>query len=528
MEKIKLQMNVLKKIITYFAWMVVLFLFCFGLYGGWQMTKTLWPGLHDDANCYSTVIINRASGNGNTFDVYVRSLLLNNTKEFNSHGQLYYPVVAALLSAPNYEALLKFLHLSNLFAYVMAFLVFMLASRRSLRIRWVLGAFFGLVGAWSTVSVLHYLQGRPEHGIPFVLLGLALSREAFKMDKVPDWLSGIQIGVVGAISPLPGLILAFASVFDRALQPVSNSFLIKSVSMRGLFGLVAWLVCVLLVYKNSLIDLLKNTLSGTETTSNVFFTEQLPLFWLKTHFAPGLGALLVLTISMAILLASLFLLHRGQLIPKIIVIICIFLLGQIIWRYGVAFSATNYCFMPFLPSVALWLINLSYCTKDFKNWQIVIFKKLVPVGLFICLLGPSFGYFRTAFMQSYTLKDGVKYSSALDRIKKLKSELSPNESILIDGWKNARAAVVLDGSPWSFKAMTDWNLKKLVKAEEKLDFRAKFFVCLQFYNPDPPLVEGFNLVENQFLKTDSISILGVQIKGSTQGYGYAIYTRDNK
>jgi hypothetical protein len=521
-------MNTFKKIANVFGWFVVLFLFCYGIYGGWQMTRSLWPGLHEDANLYSTVIINRASGNGNTFDVYVRSLLLNNTKEFNSHGQLYYPVLAALLSAPSYEALLKFLHQSNLFAYVISFYVFMISSCRSLRIRWVLGAFFGLVGAWSMVSVLHYLQGRPEHGIPFVLLGVALIREAFKMDKVPDWLSGIQIGVVGAISPLPGLILAFASVFDRALQPVSNSFLIKSVFIRGLFGVAAWLVSVLLVYKNSLIDLLKNTLTGTETASNVFFTQQLPLFWLKTHFAPGLGALLVLTLSVAILIASLSLLRRGPIVPKIAIILCALFIGQIIWMHGVAFSATNYCFMPFLPSVALWLINLSYCTKDFKNWQIVIFKKLVPVGLFICLFGPSFGYFRTAFMQYYTLKDGVKYSSALDRIKKLKSELSPNESILIDGWKNARTAVVLDEIPWSFKAMTDWNLKKLVKAEEKLDFRAKYFVCLQFYNPDPPVVEGFNLVENQFLKTDSISILGVQIKGSTQGYGYAIYTRDNK
>jgi len=39
-------------------------------------------------------------------------------------------------------------------------------------------------------------------------------------------------------------------------------------------------------------------------------------------------------------------------------------------------------------------------------------------------------------------------------------------------------------------------------------------------------VEGFTLKENRFINTDTISIFGVQIKGSTQGYGYAIYERD--
>ncbi|NDD62468.1 MAG: hypothetical protein EBZ36_00560, partial [Acidobacteria bacterium] len=45
---------------------LALMLFSVGLMGGWMSIETRWPGLHQDSSRYSTVIINRANGLGNT------------------------------------------------------------------------------------------------------------------------------------------------------------------------------------------------------------------------------------------------------------------------------------------------------------------------------------------------------------------------------------------------------------------------------------------------------------------------------
>jgi hypothetical protein len=97
---------------------LVLVLVSVGLYGGWMSTKTLWPGLHSDACLLSTVVINRANGQGNTFDSYTRYLhLRNGNRQFNFHGQLYYPILAATIPGKGYEQFLRVLHWSNLVAF---------------------------------------------------------------------------------------------------------------------------------------------------------------------------------------------------------------------------------------------------------------------------------------------------------------------------------------------------------------------------------------------------------------------------
>ena len=150
----------LKKVGNVLGWVVVVFLFCFAVYSGWQMTKTLWPGLHDDGVLYTTVAINRANGLGNHFDVYTDSLIRSEgATDFKGHGQLYYPVAAKLLSKPDYEALLTLLHQSNFVGFLLAFVVFTLATRRSLQLGWLPSSLMGVVGGAAVVAVLQYLQG---------------------------------------------------------------------------------------------------------------------------------------------------------------------------------------------------------------------------------------------------------------------------------------------------------------------------------------------------------------------------------
>ncbi|MFN7624140.1 MAG: hypothetical protein ACK5RS_13445, partial [Acidobacteriota bacterium] len=106
-------------------------LFVTGIFGGWMSTRTRWPGLHQDGARYATVIINRANGLGNTYDVFARVIRMEKGNlSFDVHGQLYYPLVALFIKGKDFGGLLQFLHLTNLLTFICAGLIFYHLARR--------------------------------------------------------------------------------------------------------------------------------------------------------------------------------------------------------------------------------------------------------------------------------------------------------------------------------------------------------------------------------------------------------------
>ena len=178
-----------------------------GLDGGWQATRTQWPGLHEDGSKFSTIIINRAAGLGNKFDVFTRQIrVANGDYNFNDHGQLYYPVIAALMRGADYGALLRTLHLTNLAGFLLSFLLFLLVAWRRVGCRLKVALLYATAGALATAGILQYLLGRPDHGIVLALLLFGLASELiFRGRQTPQtqtgfWWAvgrGLQIGVVG-------------------------------------------------------------------------------------------------------------------------------------------------------------------------------------------------------------------------------------------------------------------------------------------------------------------------------------------
>ena len=107
-------------------------------------------------------------------------------------------------------------------------------------------------------------------------------------------------------------------------------------------------------------------------------------------------------------------------------------------------------------------------------------------------------------------------------MEELKHSLSGNEVILIDEYENARSAVVFDSPPWKMRAGKEfWKLY-----EDKLGHHVRYYFELQSSDstPNPPDLENFRLIEKEFDQRP-IYLMGIKIKASTPGYGYALYER---
>ena len=498
----------------------MVFLFGFGGYGGWQMTKTLWPGLHDDGTLYSTVVINKAAGNGNTFAVYTRSLLRDESDRlFDGHGQLYYPIAASLIKEADYESLLHFLHLSNKVVFIISFLVFLFYSYRYVSLGWLMSAIIGISGAYGTVAVLHYLQGRPEHGIPFILIFFLIIKLILNRESLPDWLAGIQIGLIGSLSPLPGVIAGLGSVFCRATQDgKKNAFL--AAGTQCVFAVGAWLGTMFLIYDGSIFHWFKRTFANSDLF--LFQPEEIIAFWGKLSLAPGLGVLLLLAVFLGVIFSFNLIRSKVSVTNKVIALMALLGLAYFIYKHGVAWAATNYCFLGFFPAIVVWSLQ-SIKKMSPSGWNFS--RAALLLILLVATALPGLGYFRSSLFQNAILERGVSFKLAVERINQLKEKLEPNEIILIDGYRNARSAVVLDGPPWKMRSNygedMDWQY-----VDQKLGQRVKFFVSLQFSDPTPkpPDDSNFQLIENTFNK-EPVSVSGFKIKKSTPGYSYAIYER---
>jgi hypothetical protein len=516
-------MNTFKKIANVFGWFVVLFLFCFGLYGGWQMTKTLWPGLHEDAALYSTVAVNLKSGFQNQYDVYTPALILAEGKNnFTGHGQLYYPIISLFMADGDYESLLKVLHISNLLGFILTFAVFFLAGRLYYRINCLGLCLLAILGSYGIVGILHYIQGRPEHGIPFVLLIFLLVRLLIKKLILPNWLSGVQIGIVAAISPVPGAILGFASIYVFSLKSKNVGHLIRGAFVQTIWAAISWIVINALISKDSISNLFKGIIASGRLY--YFNLHELPVFWFKLSWAPGLGILLIVSLIAGFILTCRFLISDINYIAKGIHLSAALLLSYFVFRSGIGWPAINYSLIPFFPSVVVWLMenskNLYFFQKCAHREK--IFHKALALVLFVAMAIPGLGYLRTCFFQSYVLSSNLSYGTVLERIAQLKSNLRPGENIMIDDWANARSAVIFDGPPWQFKTkpLPGYPIEY---AEQALGFHAPYYFVLQS-SDFPPERNGFDLMENSY-NQNPVTLFGIQIKGHTPGYGYAIYSR---
>ncbi len=427
------------------------------------------------------------------------------------------------MSVASMHEFLRVLFWANVSGALLAFVVFTILTNR-LGFSLFASTFIGGLSALALLGLLSYLQGRPEHGIPFVLLFFLLLQILIGKNELPDWISGIQIGIVAAISPLPGAIFGVASVFVSAVGRPSGREIFRVLLMKCVFSVLAWVVATSVVYKNSLAELISNTLSATKLLANLppFRIQNVLKFWAMPDWAPGIGILYGLVFLVAVLLAWRALASKGAFFTKTILVVCGLLLLNRIWFHGITFSHINYTFLCFFPSVLAWFLGQYETITKWLPFPEPTAKRVFLAGIAAVLFLPSLGIMRNTLMLPSMAESGVPYNQAYKRVLELKETLGPEEYIFIPNAALGRSAVIYDGPPWKMKHLG--SLGSIPRLKDQLGIEGKYFFWPQFATIAPPEIPGFRIIENTF-NTTPVKILGIQISDHTPGHGYALYEK---
>ncbi|NDD65491.1 MAG: hypothetical protein EBZ36_16180, partial [Acidobacteria bacterium] len=468
---------------------------------------------------------------------------------FDVHGQLYYPLVAWFMRGEGYGRLLRLLHLTNLLTFVLAAGIFYHTARRRTGCSRTVASIVGVCAALTVGSLLQYLQGRPDHGIVVTLVIFGL----FSRWEGSPIISGLRIGIVGAISPLPAYLLGMMTVWSDSLREKKTTALVRNSLLSFIVALSCWALLTSLVYPGSLTNLLLRTVSdGAQENGGLFSLYQgfpsinIPRMiqaWVAIKYIPFIIAPLAFTATVALTRSIQKLRGEGSAIIRMVALIFLVVLPGQLWFLVVVWPEIHYSLIGLYPAMILWSLRQISAVNGIRPFILSLVEKsrgieaelrLQPSqlrdGLVIMLafstILPGLGYLRTSLLQRTVLNAGVDYQSAYERFTQLKGELAGNEYILISEYttNSGRSAVVLDGPPWRSRASVwgdDIN-------ESFTNLRGRFFFTLQDSLADtniPTRAHGYRLTENR-LTTSPVSLLGFRLASVTPGYAYAIYERE--
>jgi hypothetical protein len=485
------------------------------------MSRTLWPGLHDDAVLFSTPLINRAATGENYFEVYTPFLVKrDNVTAFNWHGQLYNAVVAPLLATPDYSSLLVFLQRMNVLGFLSAFAVFFLAGRRYCRWPGWGAALLGLACAYATLTVLIYLQGRPDHGIPLAFLLFAFFRLVLPNGRFARLLEGLVIGVFAAISPLVGAVYGLTVFFSLGLRQASVPSYMRQVALAAVVAFPVYLLLSALAYDGRVWDLLIGTLRGYQEPFRFNLQHLIP-FWLTHRMLPGAALPIVVASALAAALLCSSLRRAEFRSAAFISLLPLGALAFVFIRQGILFAPHYYTFVALLPASAWWVLQESARLPE--AWPFGV-RRFAPVAVLFCMAAIGLGAVRSIALQPSVASGAPSYAEVLQAARDLEASLADGEVIGIHQYLNSCSPVVLTRPPWRFKthAISE-PLATTEQAEQKLGFRVAYYFSLQ-HQEKPPVVEGFELIDNHYSRTPAY-LGGFRLLSYSPGYGYAVYRR---
>ena len=493
-----------------------------------KMRETIWPGLHDDGVYFAPIVVNRAKYQRNEFAVYTPALLkTNGDREVKGHGQFYQAAMSRMLTSPSMEGLLKCLHTVNLVTFLLANVYFCVAFRRGLQLAWIYSACLGSLSAIATVTVMHYLQGRPEHGIPPTLIIIGLVMSSFDRPNVRILLQGIAIGTVASISPYPGGIYGLACVFALCLKEKSTHTVYLACSAMLAISILMWVILTKCAFSGSITELLKNTASAGKTAYFAFSLEAIPQYWWNQPLMPGIGVCFFAAITVAIIATFRSFVSESPTPVKIMLALTGLPLLYVTITNGITYAGFHYSLIGFFPSLLVWLTSSLAPDATPSETSSQLNRKLsshshnfAPVIILDSVIVPCYGFIKTALLQNAIIHRGISYMDAEKDISSLTGRLSTEEVVLIESFMGQRSAVVLDKPPWKFLSRPTGSIHD---AEKQLGFKVRFYLTLQG-SDIPPKIPGFKLIINKFVP-DAVVFENFQLCWFTPGYGYAVYEK---
>jgi hypothetical protein len=476
-----------------------------------------WPSLHHDALVYVTPAINFESGQGWSFAVFSVPLVNGARTDwsFNAHGQLYQSVLAWALSIFGSRELMLAVGALNVVTVLLLAVYLALAFRAGGMGAWGI-ALWTIVGVAGTAAILLWIQGRPEQLLPLLLAVTGMARLAAQAWWARDLVAGITIGLLGATSPLPGILAASTVLILLVCAERGLVRLVAGLAIVAVTGLVVWYATIWASCPYDPMDVLRNTFSGAGTIPRPRGFSLIPEAW---FFNPSFY-LVGVPFAAAGAVAVLGFFKVPMSWPRrAVVAVLAANLSYWVANAGIIYPGFYYNLLGFYPLMVVWTVQHLAATPAVGLPRVG--RKITLAVLWIAVAAASTGLVRHVLLLTWYNSAGLSLENACSYAAAEFKGAGLNERIAVPPYHRP-CPIVLDGPPWHTVTLCE-DVSSVPEVEKKLGIKIRVLFWPQTDAGSPPEQVGpFRLAKNYWV-TGQPSILGVPLDSRMPGYQFAVY-----
>jgi len=468
-----------------------------------------WPGLHHDAGLYTTPVVNSAARGLWEFECYTPALMSDLGISFNRHGMLYQWVFAKVLHCASYQSVIVWSAglTAVTFLSTLGLSWRVLSRENAVAAPWFasgIAAMTALFGLW--------VQGRPEHLIPLLMLLPLMAHEWGVSRPWSRHVGYLALGLVVATSPLPGALCCLGTVAWIALN--HRQRLVSEVATCAAISLIAAIAVLLVSCPVSPWQWVINTVTSTNGTPSNLGAFVTPL----ADELPNWNILVL----MSMLFLAIGLCRRGLWWVALI-------LGA--GFYAFLWKLQVYVLACFVPAMMLALVSAQARALALPVWLHRAAMVLVAVVSFTGATTLA----KQGLNEVMFLRSGISFAQTSKAIAELQQTVASNERIGFM-WL-ARPSFVVFGQPGNGLISVEPEVLKntpdamLAAYEARNGVQLRYVVVPQhgyMLPPPPPPAEigggRFLLVQDGWDRRPAM-LMGVVWGKAMPGYGFALYER---
>lgn len=477
---------------------------------------TQWPGLHHDSALYTTPIINSAALGLWEFDAYVPGLVQLGGGSFDMHGQLYQFVFGKMLSCASYESLFRWTAGLNILTYT----VYLALGWKSFRLHFPRsGPWLATGMAAVTALACLYLQGRPEHLLPLLMVVPFLMREWPVTAPFAKLAAYVIQGLTIVLSPIPG-VLCFMGVMAWIAIGYRNQW-IREIMLCGTLSCSSALAVLVVTCPVNPWQWVQNTIVAGGNATGLPFTvipSNLGLF--------NSAALLELPLWNVFSLGAFGLLALSLVRQRFWWVALVYAVALMFFMIP---KTLIYSYFGFMPVIMLALVG-----REAGLLALPVKLRRLPV-----MLVSSFGFcgvaglFRAMLLAILFSREGVSFDQTRAVVRQLEGTLDNNREKIGFIWL-ARPSFVAFSRPKQFLVTITVNVLEDKKDPDLDAYEAKFHRKVRYVllpqlghvaEPPPTLNEGMFVLESNGWTKRRARFLGLKLGGAMPGYQFALYRR---
>jgi hypothetical protein len=476
-----------------FAVVLAAYMVCAGLTG--------YPLPFGDAPYFMPASIQLANGHGFTNPVFdqARKYDALGIARFIYHGFTFELLLAALIrplmaicgaASIASVAALGLIHAAGILALSETCVPFLRRSRRV-----TLSCCIAALGLTVYSAIMFLFCGRPEELAALPVCVIVLAIYSLGVSTVTVVLSGVCIGVIASISPLPaalaGLLFSTYLASVEGLRP----WLIHTLS-AGVIALAVFFGLAVTIYPYPVIDLIRGIQIHAATVETVVGFRILHVFIANADL-PVFGFVLCLVVTAGIVQA-----FRGRRLwserALLAVLVVLFVAALIRFVFN---AYLTYNIVPLWPACLAFIIWSTGLNPGRKARDL-----MWPIALVVALALPSIGFLRIVLLYPFFLHSGTPQAEAQALFARQLATI-PEPLLYV-----SRSVFLLTD---------DYN--RIVDYGDKVP-QGKVLVMTQYRSGRtvPEVLPGYQMIYENF-NPSPVKLFGISVANTIPGYQFVIY-----